>query len=326
MTELTSPQRRPVVIAHRGASGYLPEHCLAGKAMAHACGADYLEQDVVATRDGVPIVFHDLSLDALTDVARRYPGRARRDGLNYCIDFELAEIRTLALRERIDPATGEARWPGRFPREAGAFHIPTLAEELAFIRGLNSATGREAGIYPEIKAPRWHREQGVDLSSAVLAELEAAGYLRAGERVFLQCFDPAELRRLRGELGTGTALIQLLPADPETAELDEIGHYARGIGPELGALADFTAPGRPATGLREAAARAGLLVHPYTARVDALPAGLAGFEELLDLLFGRLRVDGLFTDFPDLVRNYLDAHEPGGGFSRGPSGAASPGK
>ncbi len=303
------PQRsgRTIVIAHRGASAYLPEHTLAGKAMAHAQGADYLEQDIVATRDGVPIVFHDLYLDALTDVAARFPGRARADGHFYCIDFELAEIRSLALHERVEPATGQARYPGRFPPTAGSFRIPTLAEELAFIRGLNRSTGRAAGIYPEIKAPAWHREQGTELAALVIAELDAAGYLAAGERIFLQCFDADELRRLRTEL-PGLPLIQLLDRQAlQRAKLPEIASYAQGIGPPLEALADFRQwPPRP-TGLLVDAARAGLRVHAWTLRADDLPAGAGQVDTVLRVLCGEQGIDGLFTDFPDLVCRWLEA-------------------
>ena len=276
--------------------------------MAHASGADFLEQDIVATRDRVALVFHDLYLDALTDVAARFPGRARPDGFHYCVDFDLAEIQTLALRERRVPDSGEPRYPGRFPPDAAGFRIPTLAEELAFIRGLNQSTGREAGVYPEIKDPAWHRREGVDLSAAVLADLDAAGYLAAGQKIFLQCFDADELQRLRRQLGAGLPMIQLLSSKQPDFDLAAISRYAQGIGPSLKLLVNFDEPGQPGTGLREAAAEAGLLVHPYTLRADDLPPGVASLEGLLDLLVGRLQVNGVFTDFPDRVRAWLDQH------------------
>ncbi len=301
-----SDRRRPVVIAHRGASAYLPEHSQAGKALAHGMGADYLEQDVIATRDGIAIVFHDLTLDATTDVALRFPDRVRDDGLHYCVDFDLAELRELRLLERIQPDTGIARYPGRFPRNAAVFRIVTLAEELAFIRGLNMSTGREAGIYTEIKDPAWHRRQGIDLSSLVLDDLRDAGYLEAGEAVFLQCFDRRELQGLRDRLGPGLRMIQLLGDElPDAAALADIAEYAQGIGPSLTAVLS-DAPGSDPDGL-DAVRRAGLLVHPYTVRADDLPAGYGDLNALLDVLIGRLDVDGLFTDFPDRVRDYVDA-------------------
>ncbi len=306
--------RRPIVIAHRGASAYLPEHCLAGKALAHGMGADFLEQDVIATRDGAAIVFHDLTLDATTDVAERFPDRVRSDGLHYCIDFDLAELRQLRILERIDPGTGRLRYPDRFPRNAAVFRIVTLAEELDFIRGLNASTGREAGVYTEIKDPAWHQEQGVDLSSLVLDALDHAGYLEPGQAAFLQCFDAQELQRLRERIGPGLAMIQLLGDElPAPAVLAGIAEYAQGIGPSLNAVLGRTGSEMP--GL-SAARETGLLVHPYTVRADDLPPGYQQFDELLDTLIGKLGVDGLFTDFPDRVCEYLDEPARGAGQSR----------
>ncbi|NBV47014.1 MAG: glycerophosphodiester phosphodiesterase, partial [Planctomycetia bacterium] len=132
----------PIVIAHRGASGYLPEHTLPAKALAHAQGADAIEQDVVASRDGVPVVLHDVHLDTVSDVAERFPGRARPDGRYYCVDFTLAELRTLSLSERFHHGDGRPVYAGRFPKGAGHFTIATLEEELAFIAGLSRTTGR----------------------------------------------------------------------------------------------------------------------------------------------------------------------------------------
>ena len=139
----------PAVIAHRGASGYLPEHTLPAKAMAYAMHADFLEQDVVATRDDVLVVLHDIHLDRVTDVARRFPGRARDDGRYYVRDFDLAEIRTLAVTERVDEE-GLPVYPRRFPPHRGRFGVHTLADELALVTGLNHATGGKTGVYPEI--------------------------------------------------------------------------------------------------------------------------------------------------------------------------------
>src|SRR6185503_3100921 len=106
----------PIVIAHRGASGYLPEHTLVAKALAHGLGADYLEQDVVATRDGKLVVLHDLYLDDVSDVAERFRGRQRDDGLHYVIDFDLTELKTLTVFERRAPGSAAAKYPARFPR------------------------------------------------------------------------------------------------------------------------------------------------------------------------------------------------------------------
>jgi glycerophosphoryl diester phosphodiesterase len=315
---------QPVVIAHRGASGYLPEHTLAGKAMAHAMGADFLEQDVVATRDGELVVLHDLALDCVTDVASKFPGRARPDGHYYCIDFTLAELRTLSLIERqaerddayaAQPPTGQGRrFPGRFPVVPGLFGIVTFEEELTFIAGLNHSTGRVVGIYPEIKDPQWHREQGVDIAPRFLRTLERFGYRTAHDPVFVQCFDPAELRRLRESLGCKLPLVQLLEGSgsggsvPTRAELGGIAGYANGIGPSISLIARRGDGGLALTSLVDDAHAEGLRVHPYTFRRDELPRGFGSFDELLQLLLVELRVDGLFTDFPDLAAQFIAAH------------------
>src|SRR5690606_4780770 len=122
---------RPVVIAHRGASGYLPEHTLEAKALAYGFGVDFLEQDVVATRDRELVVLHDLHLDDVTDVAQRFSGRARADGRHYVVDFTLAELRTLNVVERRRPGTREPLYAGRFAADTPRFRIATLDEELA---------------------------------------------------------------------------------------------------------------------------------------------------------------------------------------------------
>jgi glycerophosphoryl diester phosphodiesterase len=317
---------RPIVIAHRGASGYLPEHTLAGKAMAHALGADYLEQDIVLSRDGVPLVLHDIVLDETTDVASRFPDRARPDGRWYAIDFDLSELRCLSVRERLDPASGCALYPDRFPLQTAPserlFGIATLDEELRLIRGLNRSTGRVAGIYPELKAPAWHFGQGQDILANVLPVLERYGYLSPGERIFLQCFEPDALMRLHRELAGMLPLIQLIgepdwwpepPADfarmRSCEGLAEIARYAIGIGPWIGHLSrGLDAAGRLCTTSLAADARAaGLLVHPYTFRRDRLPAGFASFEDLLRVFADDLGIDGLFTDFPDLALRFFAA-------------------
>ena len=289
----------PVVIAHRGASGYLPEHTLPAKALAHGQGADFLEQDVVATRDGELVVFHDLYLDSMTDVAGRYPGRARPDGRHYVVDFSLAELRTLAVTERRRKDGGGVRYPGRFPAGTGPFSLHTLAEELAFIRGLNRSTGREAGVYAEVKSPAWHVEHGVPVGDRLVATLKDFGYRTREDRFYIQCFDGAELRRLRRPHAPDLPLVQLLEADADLspAALARIAAYADAIGPPI-------TRAWPDRGLVRDAHAAGLLVHPYTFRADELPPGFTSFPELLSRFVNDLEVDGLFTDFPDTALRY----------------------
>ncbi len=264
--------------------------------MAHGMGADFLEQDVVATRDGALIVFHDLHLDQLTDVSRRFPGRARADGRSYCIDFSLAEIRTLRVTERLRKDGTGARYPGRFPAGSGNFCIHTLEEELEFIRGLNRSTGRQAGVYAEIKDPDWHRRHDVSLGDRLVGTLRKFGYHTREDGFFVQCFSGEELRRVRAAYGADVPLIQLLEegADVSPAALSAIAAYAVGIGPAI----SLAWPDRGLVGM---AHDRGLLVHPYTFRADALPAGFTTFAGLVSTFIDDLGIDGLFTDFPDLV-------------------------
>jgi glycerophosphoryl diester phosphodiesterase len=283
--------------------------------MAHAMGADYLEQDLVLSKDGVPVVLHDIHLDTVTDVARRFPARKREDGRFYAIDFTLAELKQLAASERFDLRTGAAVFPKRFPAGKGSFQIPTLEEELQLIQGLNTSTGREAGVYPEIKEPAWHRAQGRDISKVVLEVLARYGYRTKSDKVFVQCFDAAEVKHIRTELGYKGRLVQLIegsrPLLDEHASLRtpaglaETAKVADGIGPALtDVVARAEGGGWQPTSLVRDAHAAGLVVHPYTFRADALPPGIA-FEDLLRLALVDIGVDGLFTDHPDRVVAFL---------------------
>ncbi len=165
--------------------------------MAHAQGADFVEQDLVLTRDHVPVVLHDIQIDTVTDVAARFPDRRRADGRWYALDLTLAEIQTLNVHERTDPRTGRAVFPDRFPVGVGSFRVPTLEEEIDLVSGLNRSTGRRVGIYPEIKSPAWHRAQGVEISPIVVEILNRRGMDDPAAPCFVQCFEFAELRRLR---------------------------------------------------------------------------------------------------------------------------------
>lgn len=302
---------RPLVIAHRGASAYLPEHTLEAQAMAVGQGADFIEYDIVLSRDGVPIVLHDITIDAVTDVTQRFPGRARSDGRNYAIDFDLDELRQLAVHERIDVATGAAVFANRFPPGRGSFAIATLAEAIALVQGLEVSTGRPIGIYPEIKRPAWHRAEGQDIGRIVLDQLARHGYGVPGDaRLFLQCFDGSETHRLRHELDYAGPLVQLIGrnswADAAGTDyaalltdsgLERLAGTVDAIGPMIDLVID--ANGR-VTDLVGRAAVAGLAVHVFTLRADALPAWAADIAVLTERL-AEAGVAGLFTDHPDLT-------------------------
>ncbi len=318
----TAAWQGKLVIAHRGASGYLPEHTLAAKAMAYAQRAQFIEQDLVMTRDDQVVVLHDHHLDTVTDVREVFPDRARADGRFYVIDFSLDELRKLAVSERFQPSDGEktAVFEQRFPLQKSSFRINTFAEEIELIQGLNRSTGRSVGIYPEIKSPAFHRGEGKDISAAVLKILQAYGYDEQQEHVFLQCFDAYELQRIHTELLPAMSmtlpLVQLLGTGPEfraalTPEgINAVAAYASGIGPSMSLI---VAPGSVAgnlqvTNLVQLAHEAGLLVHPYTFRRDLLPEYANDYSDLLGIFLDQIGVDGVFTDFPDLTVEYVESN------------------
>lgn len=306
---------RPLLIAHRGACAYLPEHTLPAKALAYGMGADYLEQDIVASRDDQLIVLHDIHLERVSDVADRYPDRAREDGRWYARDFDLAELKSMRVFERMNGDGSATVFPGRFPYKTGSFSFPTLQEEIELTQGLNKSTGKNVGIYPEIKNPAWHHDEGVDVARLVLEVLGEYGYTDATDNVFLQCFDARELRRVREELGCKLRLVQLitenaagesdtdydqLRTDPGLASVAE---YANALGPWIGQLYTLAEiDGHPvSTGLVTRAHRAGLAVHPYTFRADELAPGFESYVEMVEWFTENIKVDGLFTDFTDLT-------------------------
>jgi glycerophosphoryl diester phosphodiesterase len=304
-----------LVIAHRGASGYVPEHTLEAKAYAHALGADYIEQDVVATRDNELVVLHDIFLDRVTDVADRFTGRHREDGRYYVRDFDLAEIRTLNVHERRRSDGVTAVFPNRFPTGVGRFRVSTLREEIRFIQGMNQSTGRVMGIYSEIKKPAFHREDGVDISPMVLQLLDDLGYHTKSDPVIVECFDARETRRIRHELGCQLKLAQLIE-DNEARESDtdydqlrtpeglaDIARTVDAIGPKLThvvKLADVDGM-LVSTGLVSMAHDLGLLVHPWTFRADQLAPGFDSLQEMIRWFVDEIRIDGVFTDFPDMA-------------------------
>src|SRR5690606_28201768 len=294
----------PFVIAHRGASGYLPEHTREAKVLAYGQGADYLEQDVVATADGELVVLHDVRLDDVTDVARRFPKRRRSDGRYYVIDFTLDELRTLRVIERRQPGTDRRVFPGRFPDDDVEFRIVTLDEELRLIRGLNAATGRAGGVYPEVKGPAVHREHGIDLAAGVLEALARHGYTEPEDDAVVQCFDADELKRCRYELGTRLRLAQLSEEGPVGGvDFTAMAQYAQIWAPHYSALLDLGAAEgeiRVAEAAR-AASRACLELHPYTFRADAVPEYFADVGQQLEFFYAEVGVDAVFCDQPDVA-------------------------
>ncbi|MCF3649754.1 glycerophosphodiester phosphodiesterase [Synoicihabitans lomoniglobus] len=301
----------PLIIAHRGASGYLPEHTLESAAYAHALHADYIEQDVVMSRDDVLVVLHDIHIDTTTDVASRFPKRHRADGRFYAVDFDWAELKSLSVRERFNPATDQPVFPARFPATPAAFRLCTMEAQLQLIAGLNRSTSRRVGVYPEIKAPSWHHAEGKDPGTALISLLAKYGYANANDPAFVQCFEADELVRLRESTGTTLRFVQLVGQDNvdllTATNLPRVARYAQGIGPHIGQVLYHDGTPRPTVNL---AHQFGLVVHPYTVRADALPPGLTDMNTLLELLFDGAGVDGVFTDHTDRAVAFLAPSRP----------------
>jgi glycerophosphoryl diester phosphodiesterase len=303
---------RPLVIAHRGAPGYLPEHTLQSVALAYAQGADFIEQDLVVTKDSKIIVLHDIHLETVTNVDQIFPSRNRQDGRYYALDFTLAELKTLNVHERQD-RQGKQVFPNRYQGK-GTFHIATFEEQIELITQLNRQLNKTIGFYSEIKSPAWHREQGVDISKLVIAILRKHKLDDADKAIYVQCFDFAETQRLRNDLEVKVKLIQLIgendwqesPTDYNFLKtplgLEAIAKIAQGIGPWIPQLIDLKT--MQPSALVEQAHLAGLQVHPYTFRKDALPHNI-NQKQTLNMLFNDLQIDGLFTDFTDTVVDYL---------------------
>ncbi len=286
-----------LVVAHRGASAYLPEHTLAAYQLAIEQGADYIEPDVVLTSDGVPIVRHEIQLDLTTDVAEHLEFAHLRSSRQlygqklegwFVDDFTLAQLKTLRARER---------WPDIRTRNAdhdGKYQVPTLKEVIA----LAAHAEREVGLYIEFKDPMYFRERGQQIVETVLAELSEAGLNKAAAPVLLQSFDPGALRRAAE--GTSLPLIQLLFSD-QGVDLADISNYASGIGiPKYDFDLDYTA-----------AHEQGLKVHVYTFRAEAefLPVQYDGSLAAEIGVFLDRGMDGFFTDNPDIGRAVCDGRE-----------------
>lgn len=286
---------KAVVIAHRGASGYLPEHTLESYAFAYAQGADYLEPDVVLTKDAHFICRHDIRLDDTTNVQDVFPDKRREDGHWYAIDLTLAEIKQLRARERL---------PNRFPVNNAKFEVPTFEEMIELTQGLNKTTGRNVGIYPELKDPVWHAANGQPMEAAILKTLDHYGYRDKDARVFIQCFLPEPLIKIRKELRSPLPLIMLMGSGKESDSLatkeglEHVATFANGIGPAKERIeAD--------PDLVKRAHDAGLLVHPYTLRADNVPGKYASIEDEIRQFVFTYKVDGMFIDHPDKMVEQL---------------------
>ncbi|MEX1257700.1 MAG: glycerophosphodiester phosphodiesterase family protein [Gemmatimonadota bacterium] len=279
---------RRILIAHRGASAYAPEHTLDAYRLAMDQGADFVEPDLQVTSDGVLICLHDLTLDRTTNVEEAFPDRFREEESQgrtvrrwYASDFTLEEIRRLDAGSWFDE------------RFRGA-SVPTLAEAIELVLG-------RAGLYPETKAPEVYGDLGLDMERLLVAELERTGLLRPGTHpatpVVIQSFSPESLRILRGDLGVELPLTLLIGGAEAAAEwltpegLARAREFADGIGPTKGLLLETPA-------LVERIHEAGMQVVPYTFASRNTGDFATVTEEMAYFLY-ELGVDALFTNNPD---------------------------
>jgi glycerophosphoryl diester phosphodiesterase len=298
-------QSSVLIIGHRGASGHRPEHTLASYRLAAEMGADFIEPDLVSTKDGILIARHENEIGGTTDVAEKFADRKRTrtiDGTSvtgwFTEDFTLAEIKTLRAKERL---------AFRSQDYDGQFDVPTFDEVIALAQELGRGLHRRIGVYPETKHPTYFRSIGLPLEEPLLAALARREWNTHDSPVFIQSFED-NLRRIRPQ--TTVRLIRLLEGKvPTDADLREIKIYADGIGPNtrlvIPANADRTlqSPGD----LVSRAHALGLLVHVWTLRAEPvfLSPSYHGDFEAEFRQFRDLGVDGIFTDFPDVAARAL---------------------
>lgn len=319
----------PLIIGHRGACGYRPEHTLASYELAIQMGADYIEPDVVSTKDRILIVRHENNISETTDVRNRREFANRKttktiEGQEvkgwFTEDFTLAEIKTLRAKERLS---------FRNHSFDGQFEIPTLQEVIDLAKQKSAEIGRTIGIYPETKHPTYFQSINLALETPLVAILKTNGYTTSDDPVFIQSFEVENLKQLSQM--TDLPLVQLLgegdkqPYDfvvkgdsrtyadltaPEA--LAKIAKYADGIGPykHLIVPVDKDKKLQPATSLIDDAHAAGLIVHAWTFRNEEryLTPDYNGNPQAEYEQFFQLGLDGVFTDFPDVavtVRNKM---------------------
>lgn len=293
-------------MAHRAASGYLPEHTLPAVALAHSWNVDFIEPDIVLTKDNVPVVLHDIHLDTTTNVSKVFPKKKRKDGRYYAIDFSLKEIKKLRVHERIDLLTGKKVFSHRFPLNNINFQVPTFEEYIQLVQGLNQTRHKQIGLIPEIKSPIFHQKNGKDITKVVFQVLKKYNLDKRRSDFYLQCFDPKELKRIRYQLKYDLNLVQLLgdnswkEADCDYDQLStpqglkNISQYADIVSPWMNPLIQ----NQNLKAFVQTAHKVGLKVVLYTLRIDDLPTSDSAKE-----IFNEIQeagVDGLFTDFADL--------------------------
>jgi glycerophosphoryl diester phosphodiesterase len=323
-------QAAPLVIAHRGASGYRPEHTLASYRLAIALGADYVEPDLVSTKDGVLVARHESEISRTTNVGRRgeFADRLTTKEIDgravsgwFVEDFTLAEIKSLRAVERLpELRPHNTRFDGRYD-------VPTFDEILGLVSAESERLGREIGVYPETKHPSHFDDLGLALEEPLLDALSVHGYGGPEAPVFIQSFEPGNLQWLRSR--TGLPLVQLVEATGRvdlvtSTGLRRVAQWADAVG----VAKDLVLPRHPGSGtigdpssVVADAHAAGLLVHVWTMRDENafLPTGYRRGESPSDpgdsieetQAFLDAGVDGLFTDQPDTTLEARQLHASG---------------
>lgn len=311
----------PIIIAHRGASGERPEHTLASYQLAMEQGADFIEPDLVITKDGILVCRHENEISTTTNVADKPEFASRKtkkdiDGRTYegwfTEDFTLKELKTLRAKERL-PEVRKANMA-----YDGQFEVPTLEEVMILLRDWKRKSGKTVGIYPETKHPTYFAMNDLTLENPLINLVKKYGYDKKEAPIFIQSFEQSNLKVLRRR--TKARLIQLIDiigrpfdwtlsenkrtfADLATAVgLSDISTYADGVGVHKDYIIPRTAEGilGEPTSLVRNAKQSGLLVHVWTFRNEDsfLPKDLAAKPEVEIQRYIAAGIDGLFADYP----------------------------
>lgn len=292
----------PIVVAHRGASGYLPEETLGGYELAMKMGADYIEPDVQMTSDGQLVAMHDSTLTRTTNVSDMF---AQRNGTYKVSDFTLAEIKSLTVKPTGALSAADSTYPGYTPSMADPYKVPTLGEVLDLLTAYNTANGTTIGVYPESKTP-YNSAQ----NQAIVATLKDKGYDAPSDKVILQSFvreSVIEMGAAMTDQGVSASLAQLgavrlvngdygVNGSDGFFTLSEIADIADGVGVSYGGITEE---------FITAAHDLGLIVHAYTFRPLTEQAAFDLIQPMLD--WG---LDGFFTDYTDFGRTVVDANAP----------------
>jgi glycerophosphoryl diester phosphodiesterase len=279
------------VVAHRGASATLPEHTLEAYTLAHAQGVDYIETDIILTRDNVLVCLHDLVLETITDVATVFPDRRRPDGHWYTIDFTLAELKQLRVFGRVDDTERET---------VQGYQITTLDELILLLQRLNKDFLRKTALLIETKDPAWHALEGKPLEVVLLETLARHNVDMPASGYVIQSFDETHLRRLRDTFMCRLPLMWLTSELPSMEKVDTVVTWAAGINPHRSAIELDGKPNPEGLAVLAKMHSHGLKMFVWT------------FNDELDVMQRFIEhhgVDGVITNNPDTGVRALNAGE-----------------